>query len=208
MKFQNKFWYKLLSYLFKLLPYLLVNLTFKIILLQTQLRQFSQCLRSALPLGQKRLEMAHELRRVRFKLWVIKSCSCFLHSPRSHVRDVVEFWRLTSPIFTMLLVSFFGFQENAFLTRKCSFVTSKTLLGRVRFLAKWWFSEKCDFDSKKCWNNTPKTHPEGSTFWWDGWGVVKPYQGLLYETRPLTEFFWHLFNLLLPFLPVLSTPEC
>ena len=34
---------------------------------------------------------------------------------------------------TMLSVSFFGFQENAFLTRKCSFVTSKTTLGRVQY---------------------------------------------------------------------------
>jgi len=42
-----------------------------------------------LPLGQKCLEMAHELRGVCFKLWVKKSCCCFLHSPRSHVGDVL-----------------------------------------------------------------------------------------------------------------------
>jgi len=47
--------------------------------------------------------------------WKILQCSFFLHSPRSHVGDVfVEFWtRLTSPILTLLLVSFFGFRENA-----------------------------------------------------------------------------------------------
>ena len=40
------------------------------------------------PLGQKSLEMAHEPRGVCLKLWVKRSRSCFLHSPRSHVRDV------------------------------------------------------------------------------------------------------------------------
>jgi len=41
------------------------------------------------PKGQKSLEMAHEPRGVCFKLWVKKSCSCFLLSPRSHVGDVL-----------------------------------------------------------------------------------------------------------------------
>ena len=40
-----------------------------------------------LHLGQKMLEMVPEPRRVRFKLWVIKSRSCFCHSPRSHIGD-------------------------------------------------------------------------------------------------------------------------
>jgi len=37
-------------------------------------------------------------------------------------------------------VQLFGFQENAFLTRKCSFLTSKTPLGRqgVRLLSSFW----------------------------------------------------------------------
>jgi len=34
----------------------------------------------------------------------------------------------------VLLVSFFGFQENALLERKFRFVTSKTPFGRVHFL--------------------------------------------------------------------------
>jgi len=33
--------------------------------------------------------MAHEPRRFGFKLWVKKSCICFLHSPRTHVGDVL-----------------------------------------------------------------------------------------------------------------------
>jgi len=41
------------------------------------------------PSGQKSLEMAHEPRGGCFKLWVKKSCSCFLHSPRSHVGNIL-----------------------------------------------------------------------------------------------------------------------
>jgi len=33
--------------------------------------------------------MAREQRGVCFKIWVKKSCSCFLHSPRSHIGDVL-----------------------------------------------------------------------------------------------------------------------
>ena len=43
----------------------------------------------------------------------------------------VEFWtRLTSPIFTMLLVSFFGFQKNAFSKRL------QVVQGRLSYLSK------------------------------------------------------------------------
>ena len=38
-------------------------------------------------------------------------------------------------------------------------------------------------------------------------GVAEPYQRLLYQNWQLTKFFWHLFNLFLPFLPGLSTPS-
>ena len=41
------------------------------------------------PLDQKSLEKVPEPRWVCFKLWVIKSRSCFRHSTRSHIR---EFW--------------------------------------------------------------------------------------------------------------------
>ena len=41
------------------------------------------------PSDQKWLEMVQEPRGVNFKLWVIKSRSCFRHSPRSHVGDVL-----------------------------------------------------------------------------------------------------------------------
>jgi len=41
------------------------------------------------PIRPKSLEMAHEPRGVCFKLELKKSCSCFLHSPRSHIGDVL-----------------------------------------------------------------------------------------------------------------------
>jgi len=41
------------------------------------------------PLGQARLEMVPEPRGDCFKLWVIKSRSCFRHSPRSHIGDAL-----------------------------------------------------------------------------------------------------------------------
>jgi len=52
-------------------------------------RMFRKKKMCSIPLGQKSFEMAHEPRGVCFKLWVKKSCSCFLHSPRSHVGDVL-----------------------------------------------------------------------------------------------------------------------
>ena len=60
----------------------------------------------------------------------------------------VEFWtRLTSPILTLLLVSFFSFQENMFSYRKRYNVSSKTHPGRVPFLKKkmiWFVTYVCD----------------------------------------------------------------
>jgi len=42
------------------------------------------------PLGQKMLEMVPEPMGDCLKLWVMKSSSCFYHSPRSHIGDA--FW--------------------------------------------------------------------------------------------------------------------
>ena len=73
-----------------------------------------------IPLGQKMLEMVPEPRRDCLQLWVIQSQSCSPLTSLAHWGCFVEFWtRLTSPILTMLWVSFFGFQENAFSYRKC-----------------------------------------------------------------------------------------
>ena len=35
-------------------------------------------------------------------------------------------------------------------------------------------------------------------------GEAKQYRGFLYQLRPMTKFFWHLCNLLIPFLPGLT----
>jgi len=77
--------------------------------------------------------MAHEPKGVCFKLSVIKSHSCFLHSPRSHVRDVL--W-------------------NSEQTHVANFHSA---LGQL-----FWFSGKCVFDEKMQFcdiQNTPRKGP-------------------------------------------------
>jgi len=87
------------------------------------------------PLGQKSLEKAQVPRGGCFKLWAKTSCSCFLHSPRSHVGDFL--WNSEPDSrrqFSLCFLSaFFCFQENAFSYRKCQNVSSKTHPGRVQF---------------------------------------------------------------------------
>ena len=70
-------------------------------------------------LDQKSLEKVPDPRWVCFKLLVTKSRSCFTHLARTF-GDVCGILDQThTPIFTVLLVSFFGFQENAFSFKKC-----------------------------------------------------------------------------------------
>jgi len=86
-----------------------------------------------IPLGQKRLQMAHEPRGVCFKLWVIKSCSSFLHSPRSHVGDVL--WN----------------------SEQTHVANSHDALGQLS-----WIPGKCVFDEKMQFcdiQNTPRKGP-------------------------------------------------
>jgi hypothetical protein len=94
------------------------------------------CVCIYIPLGQKSLEMAHEPRGVCFKLWVKKSCSCFLHSPRSHVGDVL--WNSEPDSRRQFSHCFW----SAFL-----------VFRKMRFRT----------ESAKTYD--PKHNPEGSSFW-------------------------------------------
>ena len=88
------------------------------------------------PLGQKSLEMAHEPRGVSFKLWVKESCRCFLHSPRSHVGDVL--W-------------------NSEPDSQCQFSHC--------FWSAFLVFRKIRFCKESDETNHPKHTPEGSSFW-------------------------------------------
>jgi len=89
-------------------------------------------------------EMVPEPRGVCFKLWMMKSSSCFRHSPRSHIVDIL--WNSEPDsrhqFSSCFWSAFFGFSENAFL-------------------------------NKRCWNDDTNHPPEGSTFWWDVYSCVR-----------------------------------
>jgi len=84
-------------------------------------------MRISLPLGQKSLEMAHEPRGVCFKLWVKKSCSCFLHSPHL-ARTLGMFCRILNQTYV---------------------ANSHTAVCQLL-----WFSGKCIFGARSKWRGS------------------------------------------------------
>jgi len=98
-------------------------------------------MRFSIPLGPNRRQTVLELRGVCFKLWVIKSRSCFCHSPRSHIGDVL--WN-SEPDSRRQFSQCFGsaflvFRKIRFRTESAKTYHRKHFPEGVHFLARWVF---------------------------------------------------------------------